>query len=249
MDNSLGGLSGLMTRFPGICAAVPWPGSPSKELCYGAVLPLYCYHCHRYGTTGGVGEEAGMPRLSDHLQSKHERSQTRPEQHLSEGHQLPRPSQEDKSDDKNEEDKSEKSEKKEDEEKKDEEEKDEKEDSRKTANSQGRRKGRITTRSMANEAATVAAEEAPPPAPEPALPDPPQLPKTDPAQKSMKETAKTPVASMDANKVFPYISCFNLKEDSWFSKFIHALPMSDRLSCTQKALCSPSITMAIHGSG
>uniref|UniRef100_A0A669F1J0 Nuclear receptor corepressor 1 n=1 Tax=Oreochromis niloticus TaxID=8128 RepID=A0A669F1J0_ORENI len=113
--------------------------------------------------------------------------------------QITRPSQEDKSDDKNEEDKSEKSEKKEDEEKKDEEEKDEKEDSRdigkdkekcdggededgkeqntprgrKTANSQGRRKGRITTRSMANEAASVAAEEAPPPAPEPALPDPP----------------------------------------------------------------------------
>uniref|UniRef100_A0A669EPR3 Nuclear receptor corepressor 1 n=1 Tax=Oreochromis niloticus TaxID=8128 RepID=A0A669EPR3_ORENI len=112
--------------------------------------------------------------------------------------QITRPSQEDKSDDKNEEDKSEKSEKKEDEEKKDEEEKDEKEDSRdigkdkekcdggededgkeqntprgrKTANSQGRRKGRITTRSMANEAASVAAEEAPPPAPEPALPDP-----------------------------------------------------------------------------
>lgn len=53
MDNSLGGLSGLMTRFPGICAAVPWPGSPSKELCYGAVLPLYCYRYHRYGSTGG----------------------------------------------------------------------------------------------------------------------------------------------------------------------------------------------------
>uniref|UniRef100_A0A8D3C8Y5 Nuclear receptor corepressor 1 n=1 Tax=Scophthalmus maximus TaxID=52904 RepID=A0A8D3C8Y5_SCOMX len=114
--------------------------------------------------------------------------------------QITRPSQEEKTDDKNEEDKSEKSEnKKEDEEKKDEEEKDEKEDSRdigkdkdkcdggededgkeqntprgrKTANSQGRRKGRITTRSMANEAATVAAEEAPPSAPEPALPDPP----------------------------------------------------------------------------
>uniref|UniRef100_A0A3B4YPA7 Nuclear receptor corepressor 1 n=1 Tax=Seriola lalandi dorsalis TaxID=1841481 RepID=A0A3B4YPA7_SERLL len=106
--------------------------------------------------------------------------------------QITRPSQEDKSDEKTEEDKSEKSEKKEDEEKKDEEEKDEKEDSRdigkdkdkcdggededgkeqntprgrKTANSQGRRKGRITTRSMANEAATVAAEEAPPPAPD-----------------------------------------------------------------------------------
>lgn len=44
--------------------------------------------------------------------------------------QIPRPSHEDKSDEKNEEDKTEKSEKKEDEEKKDEEEKDEKEDSR-----------------------------------------------------------------------------------------------------------------------
>ncbi|XP_034745965.1 nuclear receptor corepressor 1 isoform X1 [Etheostoma cragini] len=142
--------------------------------------------------------------------------------------QITRPSQEEKTDDKNEEDKSEKSDKKEEEEKKDEEEKDEKEDSRdigkdkdkcdggededgkeqntprgrKTANSQGRRKGRITTRSMANEAASVAAEEAPPPAPEPALPDPPQLPKSDPMQKSMKEPTKpqTPVVSMDANK-------------------------------------------------
>lgn len=73
---------------------------------------------------------------------------------------------------------------------------------RKTANSQGRRKGRITTRSMANEAASVAAEEAPPPTSEPALPDPLQLPKGDPAQKAMKEPAKpqTPIASLDANK-------------------------------------------------
>lgn len=53
MDNSLGGLSGRMTRFPGICVVVPWPGSPSKELYYGAVLPLYCYRYHRYGSTGG----------------------------------------------------------------------------------------------------------------------------------------------------------------------------------------------------
>lgn len=53
MDNSLGGLSGLMTRFPGICAAVLWPGSPSKELCCGAVLPLYCYRYDHYGSTGG----------------------------------------------------------------------------------------------------------------------------------------------------------------------------------------------------
>nr|XP_040036038.1 nuclear receptor corepressor 1 isoform X3 [Gasterosteus aculeatus aculeatus] len=142
--------------------------------------------------------------------------------------QITRPSQEEKSDEKNEEEKTEKSEKKEDEEKKDEEEKDDKEDprdigkdkdkcdggededgkeqntprGRKTANSQGRRKGRITTRSMANEAATVAAEEGPPAAPETALPDPPQLPKSDPMQKSMKEPVKpqTPVSSMDMNK-------------------------------------------------
>ncbi|XP_029957721.1 nuclear receptor corepressor 1 isoform X2 [Salarias fasciatus] len=139
--------------------------------------------------------------------------------------QITRPSQEDKSDDKNEEDKSEKTEKKEDEENKDDQEKDEKEESRdigkdkdkcdggededckeqntprgrKTANSQGRRKGRVLTRSMANEAASVATEEAPPPASEPAMPDPPQLSKGDPAQKSMKEPAKpqTPVSSMD----------------------------------------------------
>ncbi|KAM4620805.1 LOW QUALITY PROTEIN: nuclear receptor corepressor 1 [Polymixia lowei] len=142
--------------------------------------------------------------------------------------QITRPSQEDKSEDKNEEEKSEKVEKKEDEEKKDEEEKDEKEDSRdigkdkdkcdgvededgkeqntprgrKTANSQGRRKGRITTRSMANEAASVAAEEPPPPAPEPTLPEPPQLPKPEPNQKALKEPNKpqTPVAAMDVNK-------------------------------------------------
>ncbi|XP_061753947.1 nuclear receptor corepressor 1 isoform X3 [Nerophis ophidion] len=140
--------------------------------------------------------------------------------------QITRPSQEEKTEDKNEEEKTEKSEKKEDEEKKEEEEKDEKEESReigkdkekcdvgededgkeqntprgrKTANSQGRRKGRITTRSMANEAATVAAEEAPPPASEAAVPDPPVLPKSDTAQKSMKEPVKppTPVASLDA---------------------------------------------------
>ncbi|XP_047235292.1 nuclear receptor corepressor 1 isoform X1 [Girardinichthys multiradiatus] len=141
--------------------------------------------------------------------------------------QITRPSQEDKSEDKNEEDKVEKSEKKEDEEKKDEEEKDEKEDfreigkdkdkcdggededgkeqntprGRKTANSQGRRNRRITTRSMANEAASVAAEDTPPPASEAALPDPSLLPKSDQAQKAMKEPAKslTPVAA-DANK-------------------------------------------------
>lgn len=72
---------------------------------------------------------------------------------------------------------------------------------RKTANSQGRRNRRITTRSMANEAASVAAEDTPPPTSEPALPDPPQLPKSDQAQKGMKEPAKslTPVAA-DANK-------------------------------------------------
>ncbi|KAG7268977.1 hypothetical protein CRUP_004248, partial [Coryphaenoides rupestris] len=146
--------------------------------------------------------------------------------------QISRPSQEDKVEEKTEEDKLEKAEKKEDEEKKDEEEKDEKEESskeqsstprgRKTANSQGRRKGRITTRSMASEAASVAAEEPSPPPPpaappaavataaaaaaaaEPANPEPPQASKAEPNQnqKSGKEPSKpqTPLAAMEANK-------------------------------------------------
>lgn len=38
------------------------------------------------GSLHSVGEEAGMPRVSDHLQSKHERSLTQPEQHHTEGH-------------------------------------------------------------------------------------------------------------------------------------------------------------------
>lgn len=73
---------------------------------------------------------------------------------------------------------------------------------RKTANSQGRRKGRITTRSMANEAASVAADEGPPTATDPSLTDPPQLTKSDLAHKAIKEPAKlqTPVASVDASK-------------------------------------------------
>ncbi|XP_012593333.1 nuclear receptor corepressor 1 isoform X8 [Microcebus murinus] len=123
--------------------------------------------------------------------------------------QIARPSQEEKVEEK-EEDKAEKTEKKE-EEKKDEEEKDEKEDSkentkekekmegpteeteereqatprgRKTANSQGRRKGRIT-RSMTNEAAAAsaaaaAATEEPPPA----LPPPPEPISTEPVETS-----------------------------------------------------------------
>uniref|UniRef100_A0A671RQ50 Nuclear receptor corepressor 1-like n=1 Tax=Sinocyclocheilus anshuiensis TaxID=1608454 RepID=A0A671RQ50_9TELE len=138
--------------------------------------------------------------------------------------QITRPSLEDKTDDKNEEDRSEKSEKKEDEEKKEEEEKDEKEDfkdiskdkekcegeeeegkeqstprGRKTANSQGRRKGRITTRSMANnEAASVVAEEPPPPPPEPVLPEPTPPSKTEPVQKPAREPAKlSPTASTE----------------------------------------------------
>ncbi|XP_055991698.1 nuclear receptor corepressor 1 isoform X12 [Sorex fumeus] len=123
--------------------------------------------------------------------------------------QIARPSQEEKVEEK-EEDKVEKAEKKE-EEKKDEEEKDEKEDSkentkekdktegtteeteereqatprgRKTANSQGRRKGRIT-RSMTNEAAAASAaaaaatEEPPPP-----LPPPPEPISTEPVETS-----------------------------------------------------------------
>ncbi|XP_076131486.1 nuclear receptor corepressor 1 isoform X1 [Alosa pseudoharengus] len=141
--------------------------------------------------------------------------------------QITRPSQEDKSDDKNEEDKSEKSEKKEDEEKKEEEEKDEKEESkdlgkdrdkcdggededgkeqstprgRKTANSQGRRKGRITTRSMANEAASVVSDEVPPPPPEPSLPEPVQPPKTEQGPKTVREPAKTAPVTMDRGAV------------------------------------------------
>ncbi|XP_023586822.1 nuclear receptor corepressor 1 isoform X6 [Trichechus manatus latirostris] len=123
--------------------------------------------------------------------------------------QIARPSQEEKVEEK-EEDKAEKTEKKE-EEKKDEEEKDDKEDSkentkerdktestaeepeereqatprgRKTANSQGRRKGRIT-RSMTNEAAAASAaaaaatEEPPPP-----LPPPPEPISTEPVETS-----------------------------------------------------------------
>ncbi|XP_045840621.1 LOW QUALITY PROTEIN: nuclear receptor corepressor 1 [Meles meles] len=123
--------------------------------------------------------------------------------------QIARPSQEEKVEEK-EEDKAEKTEKKE-EEKKDEEEKEEKEDSkentkekdktegtaeeteereqatprgRKTANSQGRRKGRIT-RSMTNEAAAASAaaaaatEEPPPP-----LPPPPEPVSTEPVETS-----------------------------------------------------------------
>ncbi|XP_003929318.3 nuclear receptor corepressor 1 isoform X13 [Saimiri boliviensis] len=123
--------------------------------------------------------------------------------------QIARPSQEEKVEEK-EEDKAEKTEKKE-EEKKDEEEKDEKEDpkentkekdkmdgtaeeteereqatprGRKTANSQGRRKGRIT-RSMTNEAAAASAaaaaatEEPPPP-----LPPPPEPISTEPVETS-----------------------------------------------------------------
>ncbi|XP_070249341.1 nuclear receptor corepressor 1 isoform X4 [Myotis yumanensis] len=123
--------------------------------------------------------------------------------------QIARPSQEEKVEEK-EEDKAEKTEKKE-EEKKDEEEKDEKEDSkentkekdktegiaeeteereqatprgRKTANSQGRRKGRIT-RSMTNEAAAASAaaaattEEPPPP-----LPPPPEPISSEPVETS-----------------------------------------------------------------
>lgn len=38
------------------------------------------------GFLRSVGEEAGMSWLSDHLQSKHERSLTQPEQHLTEAH-------------------------------------------------------------------------------------------------------------------------------------------------------------------
>ncbi|KAI1893538.1 hypothetical protein AGOR_G00124760 [Albula goreensis] len=120
--------------------------------------------------------------------------------------QISRPTQEEKLEDKIEEDKGEKKE----EEEKEEEEKDEKEESkdiskdededgreqsatrgRKTANSQGRRKGRIT-RSMANEAAAAAIEDPSPPPPPPPEPEPTQAAKQEPAQKSGRDQAKTP---------------------------------------------------------
>lgn len=122
--------------------------------------------------------------------------------------QIARPSQEEKVEEK-EEDKAEKMEKKE-EEKKDDEEKDEKEDSkettkekdrteataeeteereqvtprgRKTANSQGRRKGRIT-RSMTSEAAAASAAAAATEEPPPPLPPPPEPVSTEPVETS-----------------------------------------------------------------
>ncbi|KAK2492591.1 hypothetical protein MC885_004439, partial [Smutsia gigantea] len=121
--------------------------------------------------------------------------------------QIARPSQEEKVEEK--EDKAEKTEKKQ-EEKKDEEEKDEKEDSkentkekdkpegtaeeteereqatprgRKTANSQGRRKGRIT-RSMTSEAAAASAAAAATEEPPPPLPPPPEPITTEPVETS-----------------------------------------------------------------
>lgn len=129
---------------------------------------------------------------------------------------------------------------------------------RKTANSQGRRKGRITTRSMANEAASVAAEEAPPPAPEPALPDPPQLPKSDPMQKSMKEPAKpqTPVASMDANKgesslevvenVVLHLSCTLTDTESREREFRKNETMQYFITKCVKKRCSHQIIDSIY---
>lgn len=79
---------------------------------------------------------------------------------------------------------------------------------RKTANSQGRRKGRITTRSMANEAASVAAEEPPPP--EPLLPsEPPQPSKPEPTtQKAVREPTKSAPGEppMDLNRGGKHLS-------------------------------------------
>ncbi|XP_053130985.1 nuclear receptor corepressor 1 isoform X7 [Hemicordylus capensis] len=123
--------------------------------------------------------------------------------------QIARPSQEEKVEEKIEEEKAERAEKKE-EEKRDEEEKDEKEESkenikekekvevapeepeereqaaprgRKTANSQGRRKGRIT-RSMTNEAAAANAAAAATEDPPPPLPPPPEPSSAEPVETS-----------------------------------------------------------------
>ncbi|XP_078235288.1 nuclear receptor corepressor 1 isoform X4 [Pogona vitticeps] len=124
--------------------------------------------------------------------------------------QITRPSQEEKAEEKIEEEKAERTEKKE-EEKRDEEEKDEKDDSkenlkekdkveaapeepeereptaaprgRKTANSQGRRKGRIT-RSMTNEAAAANAAAAATEDPPPPLPPPPEPSSAEPVETS-----------------------------------------------------------------
>lgn len=54
------------------------PQNHGASLTFGEHLCRGSLHC--------VGEEAGMPQLSDHLQSKHKRSLTQPEQHLTEGH-------------------------------------------------------------------------------------------------------------------------------------------------------------------
>lgn len=66
---------------------------------------------------------------------------------------------------------------------------------------------------MANEAASVAADEAPPTATDPSLPDPPQLTKSDSAQKAIKEPAKpqTPIASVDPSKGILLNQRFKLK--------------------------------------
>lgn len=66
---------------------------------------------------------------------------------------------------------------------------------------------------MANEAASVAADEAPPTTTDPSLPDPPQLTKSDPAQKAIKEPAKpqTPIASVDASKGILLYQHFKMK--------------------------------------
>lgn len=56
MGDFSGGLNGLMTCFPGICAAVPGPDSPSKELYFGAAVLLYLYRCN-----GGITTATGGP--------------------------------------------------------------------------------------------------------------------------------------------------------------------------------------------
>lgn len=99
---------------------------------------------------------------------------------------------------------------------------------------------------MAIEAASVAADEAPPTATDPSLSDPPQLSKSDSAQKAIKEPVKPqiPIASLDANKgtgilllkqdSIPFSSCTMWIHDAAHSYLGAALHLVNLFSCTFK---------------